>query len=210
MLQYFGMQIILQIIIILFSIIIHEISHGYAALALGDKTAKMAGRLTLNPIKHIDPFGTIILPIAMSIITHGSYVFGWAKPVPYNPYNLSNQKWGDAIVALAGPASNFVIAIVFSILLHVGLSQGLVNVAFMEMATYVILINVILGSFNLIPIPPLDGSKIFFSFLPYKYIHIRHLFERYGFALLVFFILFLWNPFMIIVISIARFVGILV
>jgi len=189
------MQIIAQIIIVLFSIIIHEISHGYAALALGDKTAKYAGRLTLNPVKHIDIFGTIILPILLAVGTKGAFVFGWAKPVPYNPYNLSNQKWGDAIVAGAGPLSNIIIATLFSILMHAGISAGLVNQAFVDISVFVIAVNVALALFNLLPIPPLDGSKILFGILPYRYMHIRHSLERYGFFVLLGFIYFFGNYF---------------
>lgn len=199
------MEIIVKIAVILFSIIIHEVSHGYAALALGDKTAKYAGRLTLNPIKHIDPFGTVILPILLAIGTAGQFVFGWAKPVPYNPYNLSNQKWGDAIVAVAGPLSNILIAILFSVLLHFGISAGFANQAFYDISVFVILMNLILAFFNLVPIPPLDGSKILFTFLPYKYAHYRHMIERYGFVFLLIFILFLWDPFLAIVLRIASF-----
>lgn len=197
------MEIIVKIAVILFSIIIHEVSHGYAALALGDKTAKYAGRLTLNPIKHIDPFGTVILPILLAIGTAGQFVFGWAKPVPYNPYNLSNQKWGDAIVAVAGPLSNILIAILFSVLLHMGIAGGFANQAFYDISVFVILMNLILAFFNLVPIPPLDGSKILFSFLPYQFAHYRHMIERYGFILLLIFILFLWDPFLGIVLQIA-------
>jgi len=195
------MEVILKIAVVLFSIIIHEISHGYAALALGDKTAKLAGRLTLNPIKHIDPFGTVILPILLAIVSQGQFFFGWAKPVPYNPYNLSNQKWGDAIVSVAGPASNILVATVFSLVLHSGLG---INQAFNEMLVFIIFMNVVLALFNLVPIPPLDGSKILFSFLPYKYIHIKHILERYGFVLLVFFIFFLWDFFVPYVIWVAN------
>ncbi len=197
------MEIIVKIAVILFSIIIHEISHGYAALALGDKTAKYAGRLTLNPIKHIDPFGTVILPIILAIGTAGQFVFGWAKPVPYNPYNLSNQKWGDALVAGAGPLSNVIIAVIFSILMRVALGMGIVNPAFYDISVFIILMNLILAFFNLVPIPPLDGSKILFSVLPIRYLHYRHMIERYGFVLLLVFILFLWDPFLAIVLQIA-------
>ncbi|HEY4500581.1 MAG TPA: site-2 protease family protein [Candidatus Paceibacterota bacterium] len=105
-------QFIFSLIVLLFSVVIHEISHGYAALFLGDRTAEYAGRLTLNPIKHIDLVGTIILPV-ISLLLPGSFLFGWAKPVPYNPYNLRNQRWGEAIVAAAGPLSNILLALIF-------------------------------------------------------------------------------------------------
>jgi len=199
MLEYIPMETIVSIIIVLFSIILHEVAHGYAALALGDRTAQYAGRLTLNPIKHIDPFGTVILPILMLIVTKGSFVFGWAKPVPYNPYNLRNQKWGDAIVALAGPLTNISIAVLFAALLHIFAGASFMTQAFADMAVFVVFINMILACFNLVPIPPLDGSKVLFTFLPPQYMHIRHLLERYSFIALLFFVFFLWDPFFVIV-----------
>src|ERR1700750_249745 len=101
----------------LFSVIIHEVSHGYAALMQGDRTAEYEGRLTLNPLKHIDPVGTLILPI-LSLMLPGSFLFGWAKPVPFNPYNLRNQRWGEAIVVIAGPLSNIVIALIFGLFIR--------------------------------------------------------------------------------------------
>ena len=107
-------QFIFQILILIFSVVVHEVSHGYAALALGDKTAQDAGRLTLNPLKHLDPFGSIILPSLSYML--GGFIFGWAKPVPYNPYNLKNRKWGPAIVALAGPFANVSLAVVFGLI----------------------------------------------------------------------------------------------
>ncbi len=199
----FFMETILMIAVVLFSIIIHEVSHGYMALALGDKTAKLAGRLTLNPVKHIDPFGTIILPLLMSIATKGNFVFGWAKPVPYNPYNLSNQKWGDALVAMAGPLSNICVAIVFSVFLHLAPNLGIQNEGFDKITGFIVMINMILAIFNLVPIPPLDGSKILFSILPYKYSHIKNILEKYGFVILLFFIFFVWDYFLNIVMLIS-------
>ena len=157
-------QILFSIIILIFSVIIHEVSHGYAALYLGDVTAKYAGRLTLNPIKHIDPVGSIILPLLFAISGSG-VILGWAKPVPYNPYNLRNKKWGELIVAIAGPASNILIAVIFGLLIRFSGILGLPT-AFVQLSISVVLINLVLAIFNLIPIPPLDGSKVLFAFLP--------------------------------------------
>ena len=200
-----DIEVIFKIAVVLFSIIIHEVSHGFAALMMGDKTAKLAGRLTLNPIKHIDLFGTIILPVLMLLATKGGFVFGWAKPVPYNPYNLSNQKWGDALVALAGPVSNIIIAFFFSLILHLAVYFNVANLAFVDITKFIILMNIILAAFNLVPIPPLDGSKVLFSLLPYKYAHLKHIMESYGFIILLFFIFFLWDYFLNLVLYIAQF-----
>lgn len=178
---------IFPIIIFIFSVIIHEVSHGFAAYMQGDNTAKYAGRLTLNPIPHIDIFGSIILP-GLLIFSGSPMVIGWAKPVPFNPYNLRNQKWGEALVALAGPLSNICIALVFGIFLRFGLFTTL-----SEPFVYIVFINLVLAVFNLVPIPPLDGSKIFFSFLPYNMMDVRNFLEKNGFFLLLIFVFFLWD-----------------
>ncbi|MCK4694666.1 MAG: site-2 protease family protein [Candidatus Cloacimonetes bacterium] len=166
------MEYIILIPIILMSIIIHEVSHGYVAYLLGDDTAYRAGRLNFNPLKHIDRFGTIILPILILIVTRGGLAFGYAKPVPINPYNFRNYKKDTALTAAAGPASNFVIAIVLSFLLrlimrnidpYTPLSQ--ISIFFMRSLYTSIMINLFLGLFNLIPFPPLDGSKVLGAFL---------------------------------------------
>src|SRR5574343_1207888 len=111
---------VILFLILLFSVIIHELAHGYVAYSLGDPTAKYEGRLTMNPLKHLDPFGSVILPLLL-ILSQSSFIIGWAKPVPYNPYNLKNQKWGDAIVALAGPLSNICVALFFGLLIRFGI-----------------------------------------------------------------------------------------
>jgi len=152
---------IIIIIIVMFSAIIHEVMHGYAADRLGDPTARYAGRLTLNPIPHLDPIGSILLPLIFAL-SPGNFFFGWAKPVPYNPYNLTKAPyWGEAIVAGAGPASNLAIALFFALLVRSNvfpMAEGL----WMS----VVFINVSLMLLNLIPIPPLDGSKILSAILP--------------------------------------------
>ncbi|NQV18088.1 MAG: site-2 protease family protein [Armatimonadetes bacterium] len=168
----FITQIIIQLPILLIALTVHEFSHGYVAFLLGDDTAKRAGRLTLNPISHIDPFGLIMLFIAR---------IGWAKPVPINPYNFRNYKKDTALTAAAGPAANFILAILLSIIFNLikKMNPEIMHYAssltqfWLGMLIYAILINLALGLFNLIPIPPMDGSKILGGFLSdeayYKY-----------------------------------------
>jgi len=160
----FLTQIVIQLPILLITLTIHEFSHGYVAYLLGDDTAKRAGRLTLNPISHIDPFGLIMLFIAR---------IGWAKPVPINPYNFQNYKRDTAITAAAGPISNFIMAILLSLIFKVikvadpdiMYQASAMSQFWLGMLLYAILINLALGLFNLIPIPPMDGSKILGGFL---------------------------------------------
>lgn len=156
---------IFTIVVLIFSIILHEVAHGYAAQALGDPTAKLAGRLTLNPVSHIDPIGSILIP-AMLVFTHAGIMFGWAKPVPYNPYNLKNQRWGEAFVAVAGVATNLAVAVLFALISRVATAQGLTE--FASLAAVIVLVNLSLGLFNLIPIPPIDGYTVLRGILPYK------------------------------------------
>lgn len=183
---------IFELVVFLFSVVVHEISHGYVAERLGDPTARLSGRLTLNPLKHLDPFGSVILPLLLSLpalFGQPAIIFGWAKPVPYNPYNLKNPKTGAGIIAAAGPLSNFLLAGVFGILLRV-LPQSYAPLG--VMFALIIYINVLLGVFNLVPIPPLDGSKVLFSLLPPSEGARRLAFflERYGMFLLLIFIFF--------------------
>lgn len=185
-----DITVIFFVAILIMSVVIHEVSHGFAAEKLGDPTARLAGRLTLNPIPHIDPIGSIIVPVFLAL-SPGGLIFGWAKPVPYNPYNLKDQRWGPAIVAAAGPLSNLFMAVVFGLVLRLG--DMILPVAFLEISVYIVFINILLAVFNLIPIPPLDGSKILFAFLPYKYAHIMEPLQRYGFFILLFVIFFAWG-----------------
>jgi Zn-dependent protease len=152
-------------IVLILSIIIHEVAHGYAAYRLGDPTAKLAGRLTLNPLWHIDPIGSVILP-AFLVLTQSPILFGWAKPVPYNPYNLKNQRWGEALVAGAGIATNLILAVIFALVARAAHANGMD--LFAGLAATITLTNLYLGIFNLIPIPPLDGYTFFRGLLPYK------------------------------------------
>lgn len=157
---------ILYFVVLILSIIIHEVAHGYAAYMLGDQTAKFAGRLTLNPVPHIDPFGSIIVPL-IGVLSPAHVFFGWAKPVPYNPYNLRNQRWGEAIVAVAGVGTNLFIAVVFGVVARFALASGMTT--FAQAAGVIALVNLFLGFFNLIPIPPLDGFTFLRGLLPYRY-----------------------------------------
>lgn len=179
------------------SVVIHEVSHGYAALALGDPTAKYQGRLTLNPLSHLDPVGSVLVPLIGYFA--GGFIIGWAKPVPYNPYNLRPEKWGlpvragDALVAFAGPLSNISLAIIFGLFIRFAMSSEMMNQAFLGLASFVVMINIVLAIFNLIPIPPLDGSKILSAFLPYKWQGFMQSMERYGLILVFVFIFMFWQ-----------------
>jgi len=160
------MEIFLSLVILILSVIVHEVAHGYAANSLGDPTARLAGRLTLNPIPHVDLMGSIVLP-ALLIFTHSPILFGWAKPVPYNPYNLRHQRWGETLVALAGAATNIMLAIIFGLMVRFGSTIGL-GPAMLSLAATIAFINLFLGLFNLIPFPPLDGFTALRAALPWN------------------------------------------
>ena len=173
------MEFLFVIIVLILSVVIHELAHGYAALAQGDPTAKYAGRLTLNPIKHLDLLGSFVVPVILFLLNVGVIV-GWAKPVPYNPYNLRDQRWGESLVALAGPLSNIGIAFVFGLLIRFG--GDTLSAEVMTFAGLIVMINIFLALFNLIPLPPLDGSKVLFAVLPQTptFADMRLALERYG------------------------------
>lgn len=181
---------VLFIVILIFSIILHEMAHGYMADWLGDPTARLQGRLTLNPIPHIDPIGSLLLPGVM-IAIGAPFIFGWAKPVPFNVFNLKNRKWGPALVAVVGPITNFLIAAVFALILNI---FGAEFSAFLTQFFYSIIItNVALAVFNLVPIPPLDGHHILFALLPDSVQHIKHSIGRSSFIILILFVMFGWQ-----------------
>jgi Zn-dependent protease len=201
--------LIVYILVILYSVVIHEASHAAAADYLGDPTARNLGRLTLNPLVHLDLWGSFLVPLGMLLLTGGRFVFGWAKPVPFNPYNLRNQRYGPSLVALAGPASNILLALGGSILARIlpiasstkagiisstlagnwpalfELLEGNVFAALFLILAMIVVLNLILAAFNLIPIPPLDGSKLLLAFdmvSQRTYIML----ERYGLLILIF------------------------
>ena len=170
---------------VLFAITVHEAAHGYAARHYGDHTAERLGRITLNPLKHIDPVGTIVMPLVLYIATSGAFLFGYAKPVPVNFGNLRNPKRDMVWVALAGPASNFFQAVGWKLLLIVLVVSGVQEPFFVEMAQGGILVNLVMWAFNLFPLPPLDGGRILVGLLPYKQAHQVSRIEPYGFFIVM-------------------------
>jgi Zn-dependent protease len=198
---------IFTLIIVIFSVIIHEISHGYAAYFFGDQTVKYQGRLTLNPLKHIDIFGSIILPLLL-IISNSGILFGWAKPVPYNPYNLRNRRVAEPLIALAGPTSNILLALLFSLVLRLMVVFNYANPDFTKMILTIVFTNIVLGLFNLIPIPPLDGSRILSSLLPDFVRRFFNNIEWYGMVIVLFFIVIFGQQLGQLATSVARlFIG---
>jgi len=203
----YGMQAIdtvFYIVILIMSVVIHEVSHGFMAEYFGDKTARFAGRLTLNPIKHLDMFGSIILPVLL-ILTNSGLIVGWAKPVPYNPDNLSNRKWGTFFVALAGILANLLIAIIFSIIIRVANYSQIVSEPFYFICGLIVFLNLLLALFNLMPFAPLDGSKILFSLLPARFYYLEAVFERYSIFIFLIFIFFIWRHVFPILIFLFKF-----
>jgi Zn-dependent protease len=183
---------VFSFIVLVFSVVIHEVAHGYAALVQGDKTAQMLGRLTLNPLKHIDPIGSIVVPI---ITTLAGISFGWAKPVPFNMAFVRNKRWGEALIAAAGPASNLAIAFVLSVVVRLIVVfdiGGMESTPILQLFIVAIIVNISLAVFNLIPIPPLDGSKILSAFLPARLYGMRRVMERYWIVLFLFILFFGW------------------
>lgn len=173
---------------VIFAITLHEVAHGWVASWFGDQTARLSGRLSLNPIKHIDPVGTILVPLLMLMATN--FIFGWAKPVPVDARNLRNPRRDMAFVAFAGPAANFVMALFWALILKAGFWAQSLNNDWLGMPlTYMgeagIIINIVLGVLNLLPLPPLDGSKILMSILPRRTAYYFSLIEPYSFIILI-------------------------
>lgn len=189
---------IFYIVVLIMSIVIHEYAHGYVAYLYGDDTARYEGRLTLNPIKHLELFGSIILPLVL-LFSNAGFILGWAKPVPYNPDNLKGGRKANVMVALAGILSNLGIAIIFGLIMRFAPMLGIESLSdvainsFYKIMTSIVLLNIVLAFFNLIPIPPLDGSKVLFSYLPARLYHIQAFLEQYGMFILLFFIIFVWK-----------------
>jgi len=178
---------IFTLVVLFFSIVIHEIAHGSVALHLGDPTAKDAGRLNLNPLKHIDPVGTILLPLLLLFATQGhGPIIGWAKPVPVNPFNFRDRKWGTLKVSIAGPLTNFLLALIFGLIIRFVPLPEPASILFGIIVIY----NFAWGVFNLIPIPPFDGSHILFTFLGDRFLKLKMFLSQYGLFILIFFIFF--------------------
>lgn len=182
---------IFQLVVLIMSASIHEYAHGWAAFQLGDPTAKDAGRLTVNPLKHLDPFGSFFLPLVL-FLSRSPFLIGYAKPVPYNPYNLHDREYGPAKVAIAGPASNLMTAIFFGLFLRfmpymhfLSLTQQLV-----DLIVIVVYINLLLAVFNLLPLPTLDGSTVLTTFLPHAWRERFASWERYSFFIIIIFLMF--------------------
>lgn len=190
------------IVILVYSVVIHEVSHGLAARAMGDRTAEYLGRLTLNPFKHLDLYGSFILPIVLLLFSGGSIAFGYAKPVPYDPHNLSDKRWGAAKVGLAGPAVNIALAALFSILIRgFGTSLGDFGLA---IGATVVFINLWLAAFNLMPVPPLDGHWLLLAVLPPGMLRFKLALYRMQWVLLIaviFFVLPAISPLIVAVFS---------
>lgn len=180
--------LLFQFLVLIFSVMVHEVSHGLVAYRLGDDTAKQMDRLNLNPLKHLDFFGSFFLPLIL-VLSGSPIIFGWAKPVPYNPNNLKNPKIGAALIGAAGPLSNIAVAVIFGALIRIsGEFLSVALPALLLLLNMVVFINVLLAIFNLVPIPPLDGSKVLFALLPGKYYRVQRALEEYGIIILIFFL----------------------
>jgi len=191
------MEYLFLIIILVFSVVIHEVSHGAMANYLGDPTAKESGRLTLNPIRHFDPVGSILVPLFL-VLMRSPILFGWAKPVPINSYNFRDQKYGSAKAALSGPGSNLMVALVFGLALRFFPGIAAVSSLYL-MFSYIVYINILLATFNLLPVPPLDGSHILFTFLPPGFENLKIFLSRFGIFILLFILFFFFHWLLLII-----------
>jgi Zn-dependent protease len=187
-----GPLSIFYFLILMISIIVHEVAHGLIAEQEGDPTARMLGRITLNPLKHIEWFGSVILPLVL-ILTNAGFVVGWAKPVPYNPDNLKHGNKSVAKVAIAGIVVNLSIALFFGLLIRGSIYANLISPSFIDIASIIVLVNIVLALFNAIPFAPLDGFRFFGAVLPRRFDPLMKMIERYSFPLLLVFVLFGWK-----------------
>lgn len=184
------MLILFQLVVLIYSVVIHELSHGLTANSLGDPTAKNLGRLTLNPLKHLDMFGSVLLPLFLFFV-RAPFVFGYAKPVPYNPANLTDHKYGPAKVAFAGPASNLTLALLFGLSLRF-MPDVFFTSLIPQLFSFIVLLNLVLAVFNLFPIPPLDGHWLLMTFLPARFNWLKIALYRYNLLLLFIFLFFIF------------------
>lgn len=187
-----GSTSIFYFIVLILSIIVHEVAHGLMAEREGDPTARMLGRITLNPIKHIDIIGSIVLPL-MLLLTNAGFMIGWAKPVPYNVNNLKNGNKSIAKVSIAGIIVNLSIAIFFGLLIRASIAFGFANQPLIEIASIIVILNIVLALFNSIPLAPLDGFRFLQAVLPPKTENFMEMIEKYSLPLLIVFILFGWK-----------------
>lgn len=183
---------IFYFLILMISIIVHEVAHGLMAEREGDPTARMLGRITLNPLKHIDWLGSVILPLVL-ILSNAGFVVGWAKPVPYNPDNLKHGNKSVAKVSIAGIVVNLGIAIIFGVLIRISILTGLISTAFIDIASIIVLVNIVLALFNAIPLAPLDGFRFLNAVLPARFAPTMRFIEQYSLPLLLAFIVFGWK-----------------
>nr|WP_207776286.1 site-2 protease family protein [uncultured Albidiferax sp.] len=183
--QYLIQTVLIYALPVLFAITVHEAAHGYIAHHFGDNTAYRMGRITLNPVKHIDPVGTILMPLLLYFATSGAFLFGYAKPVPVNFGNLRNPKRDMVWVALAGPGANLIQAFLWGVLLYLLVGAGITEQFFLRMCKAGMLVNVVMFAFNLFPLPPLDGGRILVGLLPYRQAALVSRIEPWGFFIVM-------------------------
>jgi Zn-dependent protease len=187
-----GPLSIFYFLVLMISIIVHEVAHGIAAEREGDPTARLLGRITLNPLKHIEWFGSVILPLVL-ILSQAGFVVGWAKPVPYNPDNLKRGKKSVAIVSIAGIVVNLTIALIFGLVIRIAMAYGINMPAFFDIASIIVLVNIVLALFNAIPIAPLDGFRFLGAITPFRFEKYFRIVEQYSLPLLLAFLFFGWK-----------------